>query len=54
LGRAPGERNSYPLQYSGLENFHGGNSMGTPAGYSPWDHKESDMTERLPLSMFVC
>ena len=21
LGRSPGERNSYPLQYSGLENF---------------------------------
>ena len=21
------------------------------AGYSPWSHKESDMTERLPLSL---
>ena len=21
LGRSPGERNSYPLQYAGLENF---------------------------------
>ena len=36
LGRSPGERNSYPLQYSGLEN-----SM----DYSPWSGKESDMTE---------
>ena len=38
LGRFPGEGKGYPLQYSGLEN-----SM----DYSPWDHKESDMTEQL-------
>ena len=37
LGRSPGERKGYPLQYSGLEN-----SMGL---YSPWNRKESDMTE---------
>ena len=36
LGRSPGEGKGYPLQYSGLEN-----SM----DYSPWDLKESDMTE---------
>ena len=41
LGRSPGEENSYPLQYSGLENsmdciVHG-------------DRKESDTTERLSL-----
>ena len=36
LGRSPGEGKGYPLQYSGLEN-----SM----DYSPWSHKESDMTE---------
>ena len=36
LGRSPGEENSYPLQYSGLEN-----SMGYP-----WGRKESDTTER--------
>ena len=40
LGRFPGEGNSYPLQYSSLEEFHG--------LYSSWGHKESDMTERLP------
>jgi len=40
LGRSPGEGKGYPLQYSGLEN-----SMD-----SPWDCKESDMTERLSLS----
>ena len=34
LGRSPREGNSYPLQYSGLEN-----------SYSPWGGKESNMTE---------
>ena len=44
LGRSPGEGKGYPLQYSCLENPHGQRSL---AGYSPWDHKESDTTERL-------
>ena len=22
-------------------------------GYSPWGHKESDTTERLPLSLYI-
>jgi len=35
LGKSPGERKGYLLQYSGLEN-----SMD-----SPWGCKESDMTE---------
>ena len=35
LGRSSGEGKGYPLPYSGLEN-----SLD-----SPWDHKESDMTE---------
>ena len=39
LGRFPGEGNSYPLQYSGQENF-----------CSPWGHKELDTTERFLLS----
>ena len=38
LGRSPGEGKGYPLQYSSLENS------------SPWGHKESDTTERLPVS----
>ena len=37
LGRSLGERNSYPLQYSSLEN---------PMGYGSWGHKELDTTER--------
>ena len=36
LGRSLGEKNGYPLQYSGLEN-----SM----DYSPWGQKELDTTE---------
>ena len=42
LGRSPGEGNGNPLQYSCL--FHGPRSL---VGYSPWDRKESDTTERL-------
>ena len=43
LGRSLGERNSFPLQYSGLESamdpiVHGGS--------------ESDTTEQLSLSLF--
>ena len=33
-----------PLQYSCLGNPYGQRSL---AGYSPWDHKELDMTEGL-------
>ena len=46
LGRFPGERNGYPLPTPVflLGEFHGQRSL---AGYSPWGHKESDMTEQL-------
>ena len=44
LGRSPGEGHGNPLQYSCLENPLGQRSL---MGYSPWGHKESDMTERL-------
>ena len=43
---SPGEGNSYPLQYSCLENPHGQRNL---AGYSPRDPKELDMTERLTI-----
>ena len=42
LGRSPGEGHGSPLQYSCLENLQGQRSL---VGYSPWGHKESDMTE---------
>ena len=42
LGWGGGHGN--PLQYSCLENPQGQRSL---AGYSPWGHKEADMTEPL-------
>ena len=44
LGRFPGEGNSYPLQYSGLEKS---------IDYSSWGLKESDTTERLSLDLIL-
>ena len=44
LRKPPGGRNGNPLQYYCLENTHGQRSL---VGYSPWGHKESDMTEQL-------
>ena len=42
-GRSPKERNGNPLQYACLENaLDRGNLM----AYSPWVHKELDMTEQ--------
>ena len=40
--RSPGVGNGNPLQCSCLEKSHGLRSL---AGYSSWDHKESDTTE---------
>ena len=43
LGIFPGEGTDNPLQYSFLPGeFHGQRNL---AGYNPWGHKESDMTE---------
>ena len=47
LGRSPREEHGNPLQYYGLENIHGQRSL---VGYSPWGHKELDMTEGLSTS----
>ena len=43
-GRSPGEGNGNLLQIFLPGEFHGQRNL---VGYSPWDHKESDMTERL-------
>ena len=48
LGRSSGRGHGNPLLYSCLENPHGQRSL---AGYSPWDHKESDTTEQLSNSI---
>ena len=45
LGRSPGEGKDYPLQYPLLENPMDRGAWW--ATYSPWGHKESDMTEKL-------
>ena len=60
-GRSPGGGHGNPLQCSCLENPHGERSL---AGYGPWGHKGSDITERLstaqhsvqmsiPISQFI-
>ena len=43
LGKSPGEGNGYPFQYSGQRSL---------AGYSSWDYKELDMTERPGINAF--
>ena len=42
LGRSPGGRHGNPFMYSCLKNPL---EQRSPEGYSPWGHKESDMTE---------
>ena len=45
LERSPGGGHGNPLQYSCLENPYGQRGL----GYSPWGHKESDMTEPVKV-----
>ena len=47
-GRSPGGGHSNPLQYSCLENPMDQRSL---VGYSPWSHKESDMTEQTCVTI---
>ena len=44
VGKIPWRRACNPLQYFCLENPHEQRSL---AGYSPWDHEESEMTKWL-------
>ena len=46
----PWRREWLPTPVSLPGEFHG---MGSLEGYTPWGHKESDMTERLTLSLSV-
>jgi len=50
LGRSLAGRNGNPLRYSCLEKSHGQRSLST-VGYSPWGHKELDMTEHGCISL---
>ena len=49
-GRSPGGGHDNPFQYSCLENPHGQRIL---PGYSPWGHKEPDMTEQLRTAQTV-
>ena len=49
-GRSSGEGNGNPLQYSWPGKCHGQRSI---VGYSPWDRKELDMTERLHFTSLL-
>ena len=44
LGRSPGRGHGNPLQYSGLENPSHRQRQRGLEGYSPWGHKELNMT----------
>ena len=50
LGRSPGGGNDNPLQYSCPENSMDRRSL---VGYSPWGHKELDMTEHMPCFIYL-
>ena len=44
-GRSPGERNGYPTPVFLPGESHRQRNL---VGYSPWGHRESDMTEHAP------
>ena len=46
----PSRREWLPTPVFLPEEFHGQRSL---AGYSPWDHKESDMTQLLTFTFTV-
>ena len=50
LGRSPGGGHDNSLQYSCLENPHGEKTL---VSYSPWGHKELDMTEWLSTAQCI-
>ena len=49
-GRSPGGRNDNPSPVLLLGKFPRQRSL---AGYSPWDHKESNRTEQLRVRHFT-
>ena len=48
--QTPGKGHDNPLQYSCLENPHRQRSL---VGYSPWGHKEADITKQLSTVPYV-
>ena len=51
VGKIPWRRKWQPTLVYLPGEFHGQRSL---AGYSPWGRKESDMSERLSLSLWNC
>ena len=51
VGKIPCRREWLPTPVFLPSEFHGQRIL---AGYSPWGHKESDMTEQLILLLFHC
>ena len=49
-GRSPGGGNDNPLQYFLPGKLHGQRIL---VGYSPWGHKESDVTEHTYTHSYV-
>ena len=50
LERFPGDGHGNQLQHSCLENPHGQRSL---VSFSPWGHKELDMTEQLSTAQHL-
>ena len=50
-GRSPGGGNGNPSLVFLLGEFHGQRNL---EGYSPWGHKELDMTEHLSAKYGAC
>ena len=50
VGKIPWRREWQPTPLFWPGEFHGQRCL---AGYSPWGHKESDITEQLPLYLFL-
>ena len=50
VGKIPWRRNWQPTPMFLAGEFHEQRSL---AGYSPWGHKESDMTEQLTLTCTI-
>ena len=51
VGKIPWRREWLPTAVFFPEESHGQRSL---VGCSPWGYKESDLTERLTLSVFCC
>ena len=50
IGKIPWRRECLPTPAFLPGKFHG---QGSLVGYSPWGHKELDMSERLTFSLFT-